>query len=1080
MRKAVTVTLALVLALVLAPGMVVAQSDSGEIRIVVVDAATKAPVNFARVLLDGAVIASELTGQNGEVRFTDVPDGIYRARIFKPGYGSVTSASFEVLDGRVVTVDVSLVAQTGGLKVIGQVSVKASATISSTSIGQDSPQRRLADDLAGALNKLSGVSVQTSSDDSDATQTISLEGHDASQTQLTLDGIPLNAPGMAGNLRGFASDLFMGASVHMGPALGGLGGAVNFTTLQPTLSWLSQAALSAGSNGRYNYSLAESGSFGKLGMAAQTVYRLVPSWVDNDAFLDASGQRYSHDGDSSFSGNLLKLRYEFGDTQTLTGTFLNSARNTNLVCLRMYAPPALPCGYGPGNTSDSSVQLYSLTDNALLGATQIQASVYASTSSNLYDGLDRTVAVVSPFSADTIVPSPAPIGYSGIGKVRGFTVNATLPAKERHTLSLQAFGTSSTQSTTPLVVQALPYYNGSTQTSYSALQLTDTIRSSDALTLATSVGLSSATGGSGATALASAGATWRPTSSDALSASYAVGGIAATAGRSTILTDPASLRFDCNGDVAYGNAPGQSPGTSSSTSARVSYTRTLHAGSVSLSLYRQVQSGVLLPAYVNGTELESQFPLGYLQQVQAFYDSPAGCNAKSAASFGAQQLYFMTPIANARRIYEGGALTGYVTLGDLVVQPYYDVTVAEAISGTPLLQDPYAITISGSQLPNVPFGRAGIVLDFKAPHSILEWLADAQYVGKNNPNNLPAYTTFDAGVTAQLATGTLTFAASNVTGTFAGVFAGPNDAVPYVTLGGYTVGTTARPLAPRTYSLTYGLKFGRGAVTTQTTSAFTARRGPGGRPRFFAPLPASAPSDPFAVGADPQRCGSENLAKAQQLSSELKAAVAQIEAAKTPSGYPDTVALTPLADAALTYHGLGATYALTITPRLTGGFRAVAGCFTLHVARADEVAQRKLYTASSPLFFIPQLTFMPNVGLYIVARQPQAGREMFRVYKLPATAPSDPFALRASPTCTAQAKNLATQSLGELHAYFANGTKPTSWTISAHAAKSGTWYELEAGDPTIVPVLLACARVAAATAQEIGTRGYGSVPVPAL
>ena len=77
--------------------------------------------------------------------------------------------------------------------------------ISSTSIDQNSPQRRLSDDLAGALNKLSGVSVTTSSDDSDATQTISLEGHDASQTALTLDGIPLNAPGTAGNLRGFAA-----------------------------------------------------------------------------------------------------------------------------------------------------------------------------------------------------------------------------------------------------------------------------------------------------------------------------------------------------------------------------------------------------------------------------------------------------------------------------------------------------------------------------------------------------------------------------------------------------------------------------------------------------------------------------------------------------------------------------------------------------------------------------------------------------------------------------------------------------------------------------------------------------------
>ena len=67
----------------------VAQSDSGEIDIVVVDATTKQPLELARVLLDGPVITSEITGKNGKVTFTDVPDGIYRARIVKRGYTSL-------------------------------------------------------------------------------------------------------------------------------------------------------------------------------------------------------------------------------------------------------------------------------------------------------------------------------------------------------------------------------------------------------------------------------------------------------------------------------------------------------------------------------------------------------------------------------------------------------------------------------------------------------------------------------------------------------------------------------------------------------------------------------------------------------------------------------------------------------------------------------------------------------------------------------------------------------------------------------------------------------------------------------
>jgi hypothetical protein len=1094
MRQAVALALVAIV-LLLNPAVAPAQSDSGEIRIVVIDAATKSPIELARVLLDGAVMASELTSKNGQVVFTDVPDGIYRARIVKRGYSGLTSASFEVLDGRVVTVSVALVEQTNGLKVIGSVSVKASASISSTSIDQNSAQRRLSDDLAGALNKLSGVSVDTSSDDSDATQTISLEGHDASQTQLTLDGIPLNAPGSAGNLRGFASDLFMGASVHMGPSLGGLAGSVNFTTLQPTLSWLSQASLTGGSNGKYNYSFAESGSLGKLGLAVQNVYRSVPSLADGDLFLDASGQDYVHDGDSSYSGNLFKLRYQFSDSQTLTGTFLNSARDTQLVCLRQYSPPALPCGYGPGSRSDSSVQLYSLTDNALIGATQLQASVYSSTSTNLYDGLDRTVAVLAPYSSaavqpDAIVPSPAPIGYSSLGKTHGVMLNATLPAKEKHTFSVQAYQTSSSFATTPLVQQAVPFYNGSTQTSYEQLQLTDTIHSNDKLSLLEAVGASAATGSGGASILASSGVTWRPDSADTYALSYALGGVAATAGHSTILTDPASLRFDCNGNVAYGSAPGALPGRSSSTSARASYTRSLKHGNLSIQLYRQVQNGVLLPLYVNGTELKGTFPYGYLAQVRQIYDSPAGCNEPPGTPFYAKQLYFTTPIGNMQRVYQGGSLTGYVTLGNLVVQPYYDVNVAAALGSNAVLFNPYAITISGDQLPNVPLQRAGIVFDYKAPHSILEWLADAQYVGRNNPNNLPAYTTFDAGVTAQLTTGTLTFAASNITNAYGGVFAGPENAVPYTTYGGYLVGTTARPLTPRTYSVTYSLKFGQGATSTQTGTAFNeprgvsgggpGERGPGGGFRnFLAPLPATPPPNPLDVVANSERCTADAQTNAQKLSGEIKAFVAEIEAAKTPAGYPATMASPVLTDASFTYHGLGDTYAVTIAPR-GSAMRGLFGCFALHIARPDDVAQRKLYAPANVGFFVPQITFMPSVGLYITPRPPQAGQEQFRVYKLPTTAPSDPFAVRISASCTAQAQSLAQQSLQELRTHFANGAPAASWTIVAHEAKAGTWYQLDPSDPTVVAAVVTCARVAATTQDELGARGFGGAAIPSL
>ena len=72
---------------------------------------------------------------------------------------------------------------------------------------------------------------------------------------------------------------------------------------------------------------------------------------------------------------------------------MNSTRNTDVVCLRYNGDPAttLPCGYGPNNTNASNVQLYSLTDTALLGATQLQARSFRCDSSNLLNELARYV-----------------------------------------------------------------------------------------------------------------------------------------------------------------------------------------------------------------------------------------------------------------------------------------------------------------------------------------------------------------------------------------------------------------------------------------------------------------------------------------------------------------------------------------------------------------------------------------------------------------------------------------------------------------------------------------------------------------
>ena len=1066
-------------ALLFAPALPAgAQSDTGEIDIVVTDAGTKAPVTLARVLLDGPVVASEFTGADGKVRFTDVPAGIYRARVSSRGFQNVTSSTFEITNGKSVTVAVALALSTQ-LKVIGSVESHSTSTVSTNTVDQNSAQRKLSDTLAEALGKLSGVTVNTS--DTDATQTVSLEGHDSSQTQLTLDGVPLNAPGTAGDLRAIGQDLFSGASVSMGPQLGGLGGGVNFSTLNPTISWNSAFSVSAGTAGKYNYSLGETGSIGKLGIALLHTYRQTTSLADGLFYKDASGLAYSHNGDGTQKGAMVKLRYQLGDSNTLTGTYLTSSNDANSLCLQDTG--ALPCGYGPDNSRSGAFSMYSLTDGLLLGLTSVQASIYGIQSTNTNDLLDRYINGVA-----------SPTGTRSNNKSTGFSVNAQLPVRGRHTISINAYSQNTATSYAPLVASARPFTGVPQSASYSAISLNDSVRASPKFRFNESLGISHASNAP-TSLLAGIGATYLPTPNDSISASYNLGGVAAHTGRFGVLTEPGQLRFDCNGNIAYGSAPGDQPGASSSNSARLSYSHTGARASFSTSLYRQTQRDIVLPTQVNGTAFLGSplFPPNYFQSVQAIFDSPAGCGAAPGTPFGPQNLYFSTPIGGVDRVYEGASIGGFISFGNLVVQPYYNVQVAKAVSADPRLNNPYAITIPGRQLPNTPLHRAGLTLDYKAPRSALEYLLSATYTGANNGQNLPAYTPVDAGVSANLKRGTLTLAVNNLTDAYGGIFSSPSGAVPYTTLNGTQIATIARPNAPRQIAVTYNLRFGQGVVQSNARTAGTPRGGgrfsrgeggpggPGGGRGFnIQPLPSSPPADPLAMSSN-AACDANAQKAAAQVLTGLKSYVAAIEAAKTAAGYPATFAPASIPGIGVTYHGLGQTYALSIVLKQGASLRTLFPCVQLHFAQAADAQARHLYAEPSNAFFrLPAIDFMPAVGLYIVRGQPQTGAESFRVYKLPTSKPPAPFAMRTATTCTADVKATAKQILGELQAHFARNAATPGITIAPLAAKSGTYYQIDPDDVNAIPALIACGRVASATKEELAAVGWDGAAVPSI
>jgi hypothetical protein len=94
--------------------------------------------------------------------------------------------------------------------------------------------------------------------------------------------------------------------------------------------------------------------------------------------------------------------------------------------------------------------------------------------------------------------------------------------------------------------------------------------------------------------------------------------------------------------------------------------------------------------------------------------------------------------------------------------------------------------------------------------------------------------------------------------------------------------------------------------------------------------------------------------------------------------------------------------------------------------------------------------------------------------------PKSPFELRASASCTGAVQNLATPAMAELQKHFSAGVPTPSWTITPHDAKGGTWYELDPGDPSVIPALMLCGRVAATTDDELASHGLAGKAVPEL
>ncbi|MDQ6944072.1 MAG: TonB-dependent receptor [Candidatus Eremiobacteraeota bacterium] len=784
-----------------APQPVRAQTAPSEIEVRVSDAAHK-PLADARVFISGALTTSALTPRDGKLRFTDVEPGLYRLRIVLAGYAGVDVDDVEALAGRRKIVDVTLerALQKGAaaaatpapgtpsdLKEIGRVQARPAVSQSSVDVDEGNPVRRISENLADALDKIAGISV--SQDQQFGTLSISLRNADASRTQASAGGVPLVGGGAAA-LQSVAADLSSGVSVDNGNNFGGggVGGAVNFRTLEPTRTWQAQTSASYGGYERTSLQFSLSGSYHKLGVAVQHGVRGGDSILTGLRFADTSGQTYVHDGAFDRYADFLKLRYPVGHL-TLTAGYLAGANRSSPLCDQFVT--ALPCGYGPGGSIHSKTNLENFGAQGQIGNVIVSLQGSGSYYSAIDDELHRVVAGV-----------PAPYRSDNSGTSIGYSASQTI-AIHRHTLALYEWSyTGHGQNVVAGQFGGIaPYSFRSAGTVFA-----DTLKLSDRWSVALGYG-SNISAAQSRTAVDIA-VTLTPSRAETITfgiGSYGNGSFTRSTG---FFGDPAQSIFNCPADEVRVTGPADAPSAGSQTSTNFSYSRRGRRGTLSVRASDSTDR--------NGT-FNAQFPLqalapgtippGYVDQLAAYWHGGGICGGQA---FDPSRIYVAEQIAGATLRYRSLDASGQIVLGRAVIAlPSYSINGATLASGDPRLLFVGSTFAVGAQLPYRPLHKAGLLLDARQSRAGLEWVVNGTWTSGNNINSLGSYIQVAAGVTWTAQRGRVTLFANNLFNTDTGLFATREFVQPQALRGGGSYVPVPLLLPPRTYTLLYSLRAGR-------------------------------------------------------------------------------------------------------------------------------------------------------------------------------------------------------------------------------------------------------------------------------
>ena len=1043
-----------------------AQERSASLTVSVRDARTGDPVELARVVLNGPRTFVGYTATSGEATYEVLPAGSYSGRVYRDGFQSAAIPPFEVQTGRNVTIDVRL-ARSTALKSIGRVTVSNSGAAVRPTFGIDDPllggSNASANGFAGDGETGIGFSGFGAPGGS-----ASIDGHDSGSTGFSFDGVPLGGLGLRSAFH-TGSAIFQSATVSAAATPAASGGSLNFHGLDPTVAWQGMARGGGGDYGANDADLWERGTLGTVGIAARALHTTSNDVFEGSDLLDGSGLVYPHDGRLSSDTAYLRFRAPLTVSDNLTATLITQHYHQGIVC-RLFTGP-LPCGYGPGNEAYGESQTAQLAGSFAIGRIGLAATLFDNVTADAVDERARVIGgTTMPYANDTR------------STARGALVAVQIPLAARTSLALTGLTVSSRDSYAAQATPGLSAVEQSGLAGFTDVQaslngrLGTGVRYQTDLHVTRTTGLPASLSGDGSI-------TARVSRFDAITASFSAGGSGVQPLPLGTLSDPAALNFDCRTGTVFANGPGDTPSPSSAVSTRLAVQRRVGDFEIAATGYRTTENGGLLTTVVNGAALASTAALdpSYLDAASRIYGSSDGCGVPKRVS--PADVYVAQPISGTRRVYEGVKLGASMRIGrDGFIEPYYNVQVAKATSGDERLSNPFSVVRIGSQLPDVPLHRAGLVAGFTL-RSRLRLLGGAEHFYDNNAYNLAPFTLVSFGASVATPKVKLDAFLLNAFNVRSGPFGTTAKAVPLATVAGPPLPTIAWPLMPRRLSLQLSLPVGRPARDSDATNEEAAPEAVAFSPLPLSQTPPSAPLDP---ATDQPSCKPEALPAAKKSLGVVSAYVAALERARSNGQFPDIFPPVAGSDGtSVTYHRLGASYALQIGlpdgPSAQPAFFALLTCARVHFGTAGDLHEAGAFVPVDAVTGKAYLAFMPSQGLYMYVKQPdEAAPAGAAEPTLPKTPPLGPLALVEDKPCPSQSRPAAAHLLESLRRYVEqressgafSPTPPDGWAVSTHTATAGWWIGLNTVDPFAMAAVESCAHVSRGSLGAIQARGY--------